>query len=70
VLAYREGVVDDDAPAWEPPIAGSELEHLLGSLNRLRATFRWKAGGLDAVGLSTRIPSSDLTLGGLLKHLA
>ena len=63
-------MVDDDPPAWEPPIAGSEVEHLLGSLDRLRATFRWKAGGLDAVGLSTRIASSDLTLGGLLKHLA
>ena len=64
------GVTEADAPPWEPPIAGSELEHLLGSLNRLRATFRWKAGGLDAAGLSTSIRSSDLTLGGLLKHLA
>ena len=63
-------MADDDAPAWEPPIAGSEVEHLLGSLDRLRATFRWKAGGLDAAGLNTRIPSSELTLGGLLKHLA
>lgn len=63
-------MADDDAPAWEPPIAGSEVEHLLGSLDRLRATFRWKAGGLDAAGLNTRIPSSELTLGGLLKHMA
>jgi hypothetical protein len=55
---------------WEPPFAGTEVEHLLGALGRLRTTFRWKAGHLDAAGLSTRIPSSDLTLGGLLKHLA
>jgi len=54
----------------EPPMAGTELEHLFGMLDRLRATFRWKAGGLDAEGLNTRIGASPLTLGGLLKHLA
>ena len=55
---------------WEPPLAGTEVEHLLGALDRLRATFRWKAGGLDAAGLATRVGASSLTLGGLLKHLA
>ncbi|TWD82480.1 uncharacterized protein DUF664 [Kribbella amoyensis] len=55
---------------WEPPLAGTEVEHLLGALDRLRATFRWKADGLDAAGLSTRIGASSITLGGLLKHLA
>jgi hypothetical protein len=55
---------------WEPPMAGSELEHLVGALERLRTTFRWKVDDLDAAGLGARIPSSDLTLGGLLKHLA
>jgi len=55
---------------WEPPFAGSEVEHLVGALNRLRATFRWKADDLDAAGLRTRIGASSLTLGGLLKHLA
>ena len=59
-----------DMPPWEPPLAGSEVDHLLGSLDRLRATFRWKADGLDAAGLQTRIGASSLTLGGLLKHLA
>jgi len=58
-----------DTP-WEPPLAGTEAEHLLGSLDRLRATFRWKAGGLDAAGLQVRVGASSLTLGGLLKHLA
>jgi len=57
-------------PPWEPPLAGSELEHLLGALDRQRATFRWKADGLDEQGLRTRIGASNLTLGGLLKHLA
>jgi len=51
-------------------MAGTEVEHLLGGLNRQRATFRWKADGLDAVGLNTKIGASKLTVGGLLKHLA
>ncbi|MEY2566833.1 MAG: hypothetical protein QOE35_1362 [Actinomycetota bacterium] len=59
----------DDRP-WEPPLAGTEVEHLVGALERLRATFRWKADGLDAAGLQARIGASALTLGGLLKHLA
>jgi hypothetical protein len=55
---------------WEPPLAGTEAEHLIGALDRLRTTFRWKASGLDAAGLRARIGASSLTLGGLLKHLA
>ena len=55
---------------WEPPLAGTEAEQLVGALERLRATFRWKADDLDASGLQTRIGASALTLGGLLKHLA
>jgi Protein of unknown function (DUF664) len=55
---------------WEPPLAGSEVEQLLGALDRLRATFRWKADDLDDAGLKRRIGTSALTIGGLLKHLA
>jgi Protein of unknown function (DUF664) len=58
-----------DTP-WEPPAAGTESEQLLAALDRLRATFRYKADGLDAAGLNHRIGASTLTLGGLLKHLA
>ncbi len=58
-----------DTP-WEPPIAGTEEAHVIGSLDRLRTTFRWKADGLDSAGLNTRIGASTLTLGALLKHLA
>lgn len=58
-----------DVP-WEPPQAGTETAHLLGALDRLRTTFRWKADDLDATGLNARIGASALTLGGLLKHLA
>ena len=62
-------MADSDYP-WEPPLAGTEAEHLVGALDRQRTTFRWKAGNLDAAGLQTRIGASSLTLGGLLKHLA
>ncbi|MFL6084373.1 MAG: hypothetical protein ACJ74F_14450 [Mycobacterium sp.] len=33
------GVGMTDTP-WEPPLAGSDLEHLVGALDRLRTTFR------------------------------
>jgi hypothetical protein len=56
-------------PPWEPPLAGTEVEHLLGALTRLRTTFRWKAGGLDEAGLRARLGPSALSLGGLLLHL-
>jgi uncharacterized protein DUF664 len=52
------------------PIAGDETATLLGALERERAIFAWKSGGLDAVGLRTTIAASSITLGGLLKHLA
>ena len=58
-----------DPTWWEPPLAGTEAEQVVGALERLRATFRWKAGGLDAAGLRTGT-ASGLTLAGLLKHLA
>ncbi len=57
-------------PPWEPPIAGTETEHLFGALDRLRTTFRWKVDDLDAAGLGARTAASTLTLGALLKHLA
>src|SRR6266853_5309386 len=62
-------MTNSDYP-WEPPLAGTELEHLVGALDRLRTTFRWKADDLDAAGLRARVGASTLTLGSLLKHLA
>ncbi len=64
------GPTSDDPPPWDPPTAATEVEHLLGALERLRATIRWKADGLDDVGLVARVGASSLTLGGLLLHLA
>ena len=54
----------------DPPTSGTEIEVLLGFLNYHRNTLRLKAEGLDAQQLNTPLPPSDLTLGGLLKHLA
>ncbi len=62
-------MTESDTP-WEPPFAGTEVEHLVGALDRLRTTFRWKADDLDAAGLQAHVGASALTLGGLLKHLA
>ncbi len=61
---YEGGGWDD------PPVAGDEAATLLGFLERQRATFAWKCGGLDAAGLRATLGSSAMTLGGLLKHLA
>lgn len=55
---------------WEPPLAADEIEHLIGALNRLRLTFRWKADDLSVSQLAQRFGASELTLAGLLKHLA
>ncbi len=52
------------------PEAGTELETLLGTLDRNRATFAWKCGGLDAAGMRTTLGASRMTLAGLVKHLA
>jgi hypothetical protein len=62
-------MTDGDTP-WEPPIAGTEIEHVTGALDRLRTTFRWKADDLDTAQLRMRIGASTLTMAGLLKHLA
>lgn len=54
----------------EPPPAGDEIDTLLGSLERQRATLAWKCSGLDAATLRVRLGASAITLGGLLRHLA
>ena len=54
----------------EPPVAGSELDTLLGSLERQRRTLAWKCADLDAAAMATTVGPSSITLGGLLRHLA
>ena len=54
----------------EPPLAGSEVETLLGFLDYQRATLAWKCAGLDDEQLRIALHPTSMTLAGLLKHLA
>jgi uncharacterized damage-inducible protein DinB len=54
----------------EPDVDADERTALVQVLDYHRATLLGKAEGLDAAGLAQRLPSSSLSLGGLLKHLA
>jgi len=62
---YRTG-----QPAPQPPFTRDEAAMLVGFLERQRATFAWKVSGLDYDGLRATLGTSDMTLGGMLKHLA
>jgi hypothetical protein len=53
-----------------PPNNADERTTLLAFLDWHRNTLRIKTAGLDAAQLDTPHPPSDLTLGGMLKHLA
>ncbi|MBY8881293.1 DinB family protein [Actinacidiphila acidipaludis] len=60
----------DETVPCEPPVAGSEIDTLIGSLERQRRTLLWKCSGLDGDGMRATVGRSAVTLGGLLKHLA
>src|SRR5215471_17435811 len=59
-----------EAIVSEPPVAGTEVDTLLGALERQRGYLAWKCGNLDSAGLRATLGPSAMTLGGLLKHLA
>jgi Protein of unknown function (DUF664) len=59
-----------DTTIHEPPLETTgEVDMLNFALERARAQFAWKCGGLDVVGLHRRHPPSTMTLAGLLKHM-
>jgi len=62
--------IELDTTINEPSRSAGESETLLFSLERARAQFAWKLGGLDSEALHRAFPPSTMTLGGLLKHLA
>lgn len=62
--------VFDISSRQDPPLQGSEVDTLLGFLRYHRDTLRWKTGGLTAAQLAATVPPSDMTLGGMVKHLA
>jgi hypothetical protein len=59
-----------DTTIHEPSMNAGEVEMLRFALERARAQFAWKCGGLDADGLRRPFPPSEMTLGGLIKHIA
>ncbi len=54
----------------EAPLHGSEVAILRGSLTYQRDTLRWKCSGLTQDQLAQPLPPTDMTLGGMMKHLA
>ena len=53
-----------------PAYAGTEVSVLRGFIDHYRATIRLQASGLTQEQLAQTHGPSDLTLGGMLKHLA
>lgn len=54
----------------DPPATGDEITQLRAYLDYHRETLRQKSDGLSAEQLNATLPPSDLTLGGMVKHLA
>ncbi|HEY0400578.1 MAG TPA: DinB family protein [Blastococcus sp.] len=54
----------------DPPQTGPELDQLTRVLDHQRETILRKADGLTKEQLTQALPTSSLTLGGLLNHLA
>ena len=61
-------ISEDQRP--EPPLAGNEVETLLGFLDYQRATLQWKCSGLNDEQLRVTLPPTTMSLGGMLMHLA
>jgi hypothetical protein len=65
-----------DLPAFsaddrvDPPLQADEATTLRGFLDFQRDTFRWKCAGLTQEQLAQPLAPSDMTLGGMMKHLA
>jgi uncharacterized damage-inducible protein DinB len=54
----------------ERPVRADEVTSLRGFLDHHRDTFRMKCAGLTQAQLAQALPPSDMTLGGMMKHLA
>jgi uncharacterized damage-inducible protein DinB len=54
----------------ERPLRADEATSLRGFLDHHRDTFRMKCSGLSQAQLAQALPPSDMTLGGMMKHLA
>jgi uncharacterized damage-inducible protein DinB len=54
----------------DPPLHGDEVTTLRSFLTYHRDTLRWKCAAMTQEELAQRLPPSDMSLGGLMKHLA
>jgi uncharacterized damage-inducible protein DinB len=54
----------------DPPLIADEAAMIRAFLDYHRDTLRWKVDGLTQEQLALPLPTSTMTLGGLLKHLA
>jgi uncharacterized damage-inducible protein DinB len=54
----------------DPPLHGDEVTTLRAFLTYHRDTLRWKCAGLSQEQLARQLPPTDMSLGGLMKHLA
>jgi hypothetical protein len=54
----------------DPPLQADEATTLRAFLDYQRETFRWKCRGLTQDQMAQRLPPTDMTLGGMMKHLA
>jgi uncharacterized damage-inducible protein DinB len=57
-------------PRVDPPLHGDEVTILRSFLTFHRDTLRWKCSGLTPAQLARPLPPSEMTLGGMMKHLA
>jgi uncharacterized damage-inducible protein DinB len=57
-------------PRVDPPLHGDEVATLRAFLTYHRETLRLKCAGLTQEELAQQLPPSDMSLGGLMKHLA
>jgi uncharacterized damage-inducible protein DinB len=63
-------VTFDQASRVDPPLRADEATTLRTFLDFHRDTFRWKCSGLTQEQLAQAHGPSDMTLGGMMKHLA
>jgi len=69
---YSSGVSaveQDEYGRPETPLAGSEVETLLGFLDYQRATLAWKCAGLDDDQLRRALFPTSLSLAGMLINI-
>jgi uncharacterized damage-inducible protein DinB len=57
-------------PRVDPPLHADEVTMLRSFLDYHRDTLRLKCSGLTQEQLAQQLPPSDMSLGGLMKHLA